>query len=87
MKKVLSLLLLLFSWQIVLAQDCRCFKAYNAQGIEVNTFCVGQEIFFRDCTGKVNPEEEYYDFDDRDGLQHTDYRIKSHVFTEAGTYT
>ncbi|MBB6611939.1 gliding motility-associated C-terminal domain-containing protein [Pontibacter sp. Tf4] len=69
------------------AQDCRCFKAYNSNNVEITTFCVGQEVFFRDCTGNAKPEEEYYDFDDSDGLQFTDYRIKSHVFTEARTYT
>ena len=61
-----------------------CFLAFNEQNSAVTTFCVGQQISFRDNTGQPNITE-FYDFDDRDG---TDFSAQetAHTFTVPGSY-
>lgn len=72
----------------------RCFKAYNAAGKEVTTFCVGEVITFRDCSifeGRpgVEPDKEYYDYDKSDGVDFTGSAAteKRFTYTKPGTYT
>jgi gliding motility-associated-like protein len=62
----------------------QCFLAYNSQNQPVETFCVGEQITFKDNSGQTNVAE-FYDFDNRDGL---DFSAKqtSHTFTAPGTY-
>ncbi|QMU28948.1 T9SS type B sorting domain-containing protein [Adhaeribacter radiodurans] len=62
------------------------FKAYNVQGVEVNTFCIGETIRFKSCAVNAQPDKEYYDTDKSNGLAFPD-TIKSVVYSVPGTYT
>jgi len=62
------------------------FKAYNAQGVEVNTFCIGETIRFKSCAVNAQPDKEYYDTDKSNGLAFPD-TIKSVTYSVPGTYT
>ncbi|WP_164891129.1 T9SS type B sorting domain-containing protein [Botryobacter ruber] len=91
MKYLLILFPLLYQ-TAALAQDTppRCFKAYDAPvgGNEVSVFCVGQQVYFRDCAG-IDADKEYYDYDSSNGLDFNtpEARAKSFTFTRPGTYT
>ncbi len=88
MKYLLSILLLIIAALTVVAEDNnRCFKAYDLKGKEVEVICVGQRVRFKDCTGKVDADKEYYDFDDRNGVNFTNDTTKFYTFTEPGRYT
>lgn len=62
MKYVYTILFFFLTF-LSFAQSNRCFKAYNAQGQEVEVICAGERIRFKDCSGSVLPQNEYYDFD------------------------
>ncbi|WP_162426918.1 gliding motility-associated C-terminal domain-containing protein [Pontibacter pudoricolor] len=68
MKKNLFLFLVLLLSGFAANAQNRCFKAYDRLGREVTKFCVGERITFRDCAG-VDADKEYYDYDDRDGVE------------------
>lgn len=79
---------LLFSENLQ-AQTNTCpekFKAYNANGGEVNTFCVGEKIRFKSCSANAQLDKEYYDINKNDGLAFPD-TTKSVTYASAGTYT
>ncbi|MFC6999317.1 T9SS type B sorting domain-containing protein [Rufibacter roseus] len=61
-----------------------CFLAYNEQNVPVQTFCVGERITFKDNSGQSNVVE-FYDFDDRNGLDFSS-SATSHTFTTPGTF-
>ncbi|WP_190300418.1 T9SS type B sorting domain-containing protein [Rufibacter hautae] len=66
------------------AQQGPCFLAYNQQNQPVETFCVGETITFKDNSDQTTVTE-YYDFDDRDGLDFT-AKQTSHTFTTPGRF-
>lgn len=63
------------------------FLAYNSQGQEATTFCVGEKIKFKSCLANSQPDKEYYDFDKADGLQISTDTTKFFIYTKPGTYT
>ncbi|MFT2008801.1 gliding motility-associated C-terminal domain-containing protein [Pontibacter sp. 13R65] len=83
--KYLLFIFFLFSNLVVLAQS-RCFKAYH-EGKEVTVFCVGQTIRFKDCSGRVSPEQEYYYHPDENLNNPNKDTVKTLTFTKAGTVT
>ena len=60
--------------------------AYNSQGQRITNICVGERIRFKACDASIEPDKEYYDFDNRNELSFPD-TVKYHTFTTAGTYT
>jgi len=89
LKKLVLLILILLSQSPLWAQNTSCpenFKAYNQNGQEVTTFCVGQPIRFRSCLPNTQADKEYYDVNKSDGLAFPD-TSKITTFTRPGTYT
>ncbi|RDC62986.1 T9SS type B sorting domain-containing protein [Adhaeribacter pallidiroseus] len=85
----LCILLQLVISKNVPAQTNPCpdkFKAYHANGAEVNTFCVGEKIRFKSCSANAQPDKEYYDTNKNDGLAFPD-TVKSVTYSAPGTYT
>ncbi len=85
----LGIFLHLYFSESIQAQTNTCpeiFKAYNANGTEVNTFCIGEKIRFKSCSPNAQPDKEYYDANKNDGLTFPD-TVKSVTYTTAGTYT
>lgn len=73
----------------VKAQTNACpekFLAYNSRGAVVTTFCVGETIRFKSCAATTQPDKEYYDTDQTNGLAFPD-TTKSVVYAAPGTYT
>jgi gliding motility-associated-like protein len=62
------------------------FKAYSLNGVEVNTFCVGEKIRFQSCSADAQPDKEYYDANKNDGVTFPD-TVKSVTYSAPGTYT
>ncbi|MDQ3290207.1 MAG: gliding motility-associated C-terminal domain-containing protein [Bacteroidota bacterium] len=83
----LPLLCFLFSSQLKAQNHCtEKFKAYNAQGKEVNIFCVGETIRYKSCATNAQPDKEYYDSNKNDGLAFPD-TTKSFTYSSPGNYT
>ncbi|WP_156180421.1 T9SS type B sorting domain-containing protein [Rufibacter radiotolerans] len=84
MRKLGGFLLFWLAGALFSGAHGQCFLAYNPQNQPVETFCVGEQITFKDNSGQTNVAE-FYDFDNRDGL---DFSAKqtSHIFTAPGTY-
>ncbi|PSR52488.1 hypothetical protein AHMF7605_02590 [Adhaeribacter arboris] len=81
------LLSLLFGTKLQAQTNCpEKFKAYNAKGLEVNIFCVGEKIRFKSCSTNAQPDKEYYDANKNDGLAFPD-TTKSVTYNAPGTYT
>ncbi|WP_187263685.1 T9SS type B sorting domain-containing protein [Pontibacter beigongshangensis] len=81
--KYLLTVFLLFANLAAFAQGC--FKVYEA-GREVTVLCVGKTVRFKDCTGQVNPEHEYYFINEED--RNNPNKDTSKVFTPStpGTF-
>ncbi len=79
---------LVFFTLLSFAQSNRCFKAYNARGQEVEAICVGEAVRFKDCSGSVLPQNEYYDFDynKKEGIPTPPDTSKFHTYSAPGIY-
>ncbi|TXK44891.1 T9SS type B sorting domain-containing protein [Pontibacter qinzhouensis] len=84
MKYLLILIFLLMN--LVAMAQSRCFKAYH-EGKEVTVFCVGQTIRFKDCSGRVSPEQEYYYHPEEDINNPNKDTVKTITFTRPGPVT
>ncbi|MDX5346173.1 MAG: gliding motility-associated C-terminal domain-containing protein [Hymenobacteraceae bacterium] len=89
MKQFLLLVFLLFCCSVSFtnAQNCpNRFRILNAAtGQEDTVFCVGQRIRARDCTGLVDADKEYYDFNTQGTPSFTD-TVKFNTYTQPGRY-
>ncbi|MFD2247682.1 gliding motility-associated C-terminal domain-containing protein [Pontibacter ruber] len=57
-------------------------------GKEIQAICKGQRVRFKDCTGKVDPRNEYYVFEysKSQGIPIVTDTVKFHTYTTPGTY-